>query len=49
MTRKISWMVSERVPTNSFVEVFYEAVQGRHIYSAESNVFDVHLTNAVTG
>lgn len=27
-----------------FVEVFYEAVQGRHIYSAERNVFDELLT-----
>jgi hypothetical protein len=29
-----------------FVEVFYEAVQGRHIYSAERNVFDAHLVLA---
>ena len=32
-----------------FVEVFYEAVRGLHIYSAERNVFDAHLmlANAV--
>ena len=31
-----------------FVEVFYEAVQGRHIYPAERNVFDAHLVLANT-
>jgi hypothetical protein len=29
-----------------FVEVFYEAVQGRYIYSAEHNVFDAPLVLA---
>ena len=29
-----------------FVEVFYEAVYGRHIYSAERNVLDAHLVLA---
>jgi hypothetical protein len=29
-----------------FVEVFYEAVQGRHIYPAEPDVFDAHLVLA---
>jgi hypothetical protein len=28
------------------VETFYEAVQGRHIYSAERNAFDAHLVLA---
>ena len=29
-----------------FVEVFYEAIQARHIYEAERNVFDSHLVLA---
>ena len=29
-----------------FVEVFYEAVQGRDIYSEESNIWDAHLVLA---
>lgn len=28
------------------VEVFYEAVQGRHFYSTERNIFDAHLVLA---
>ena len=28
------------------VDVFYKAVQGRHIYSAERNVFDAYLVLA---
>src|SRR4051794_36541935 len=36
-----------RAPTGKqFGEVFYEAVQGRDIYSAERNVFDAHLVLA---
>jgi hypothetical protein len=29
-----------------FVELFYEAVRGRHIYSEERNIFDAHLVLA---
>jgi len=29
-----------------FVEVFYEAVQGRHVYSAERSLFGAHLVLA---
>jgi len=29
-----------------FLEVFYEAAKGRHIYPAERNVFDAHLVLA---
>ena len=29
-----------------FVDVFYEAVQGRHVYSAERNLFDAQLVLA---
>jgi hypothetical protein len=32
-----------------FVEVFYKAVHGRHISSAEHNVFDAHLVLANAG
>jgi hypothetical protein len=29
-----------------FVELFYQAVQGRHLYSAERNLWDAHLVLA---
>jgi hypothetical protein len=46
MTRRHLVDALRALTDRQFVEVFYEAVQGRHVYSAERNLFDAHLVLA---
>lgn len=46
MTRDAIIKEIRELSDKQFVELFYEAVKGRHIYTAEANVFESHLVLA---